>query len=82
MRGEINVKGADMELDYRYKRAKTSRITMLNIRKLYKKYTVANCHFTLSRASSFEKRCGLRGLQVDFSLPPEDQTTGTDLQTA
>ena len=36
-----------IELLYRYKRAKSSRITVLNIRKLYLYFTL-NCMFTLS----------------------------------
>ena len=43
-----------MEMLYRYKRAKTSRVTLLNIRKLYNNYTMES----VSPFHKFSLRCG------------------------
>ena len=45
-RGSFTQSKWRIELLYRYNGGKSSRITVLNIRNLYKNPTAANCHFT------------------------------------
>ena len=54
--GSTQSKQWRIELLYRYKRAKTSRITLLNIRKLYFYLFTLNCMFTLSWARQFLRK--------------------------